>query len=120
MGQGVVLPNENKPMVAFIGATEDMSVATFVVADTIDDVQGGHCVPDDSSCTLLQLKPGQEAHLHYAPQNRRYNLKLIGIDLAPVKASRDTSGPPQKRADTTAVNGGIGGFPSRVGYGAVK
>jgi hypothetical protein len=120
VSQGVVLPSKNKPMLAFIGATEDMSTATFVVADTIDDVQGGRCVPSKSSCSLLQLKPGEEAHLHYEPQNRRYNLKLIGIGLAPVKASADTSSPSQKRAKSASVDGAIGGFPSTVGYGTVK
>jgi len=118
--QGVLLPSENKPMIAFIGASEDMKVATFVVADTIDDVQGGRCVPDNGSCSLLQLKPGQEAHLHYAPQNRRYNLKLIGIGLAPVKVAADASSPSQKRAATVPADSGIEGFPSQVAYGSVR
>jgi hypothetical protein len=117
VSQGVILPSENKPMATFVGATEDMSKATFILANTIDDVQGGHCVPDRGSCSLLQLKPGQEVHLHYAPQNRRYNLKLIEIGLAPVKKSAvDGSSPSQKRAD----GNGVDGFPLQIGYGSVK
>jgi hypothetical protein len=121
VSQGVVLPSKNKPMVAFVGATEDMSVATFVVADTIDDVQDGHCVPDRASCSLLQLKPGEEAHLHYAPQNRRYNLKLIGIRLAPVKkVSSDGQSPSQKGANKASVDSGLASVPMQIGYGSVK
>lgn len=119
--QGVVLPSKNKPMAAFIGASEDMSVATFVVADTVDDVQGGKCVPDRSSCSLLQLKPGEEAHLHYAPQNRRYNLKLIGIRLAPIKkVSADNQSPSSKAASKASADDGLATVPLQIGYGAVK
>ena len=114
--QGVVLPSDKKPMAAFVGVKEDMSSATFVLADTVDSVKGGHCAPSPSSCSLLQLKAGQEAHLNYAPQSRRYNLKLIGIRLVPVKKlSSSRNGARNKAADSA---GGLSS--SQVIYGRVK
>jgi hypothetical protein len=118
---GVVLPSENKPMVSFIGATEDLQTANFVVANTVDSVKGGHCVPSPSSCSLLQLKAGQEAHLNYAPQNKRYNLKLIGVRLVPVhKLSGKTSSTSQKGPQKKSADSGVAGLSSQVAYGRSK
>jgi hypothetical protein len=118
---GVILPSENKPMTSFIGTTEDLQTANFVLANTVDEVKGGQCVPNPNSCSLLQLKQGQEAHLHYAPQNRRYNLKLIGVRLVPVhKLPGKTSSPSQKGPQKTSAASGVAGLSSQVVYGRSK
>jgi hypothetical protein len=80
------LPGNNRPLVAFIGVSEDMKQATFTVSQDVSSVRGGgKCIPRRGLCNFLELKPGEKASLSYTPEgNRTYNLKLMGIDLAPV------------------------------------
>jgi hypothetical protein len=86
--QGKFLPGEAKPMVAFIGASENMKHALFLISDDVSSVSGdGRCLPGRNDCRLLKLKVGDEAQLAYAPEgDRTYKLKLLGIDLAAIKA----------------------------------
>jgi hypothetical protein len=80
------LPGDNRPLVAFIGVTEDAKRAIFSVSHDVSSVRGdGHCTPRRGSCSFLELQPGDKASLAYAPEgNRAYNLKLRGIKLVPV------------------------------------
>jgi hypothetical protein len=82
----VFLPGESRPLTAFIGVSEDAEQAIFVISDDVSSVSGdGTCFPRRSSCNFLQLKPGDKASLDYAPEgDRRYNLKLHGIELIPI------------------------------------
>ena len=75
-----LLPSDGKPVVAFLGASEDGSKAVFLVSTDVDSVKGdGRCVPSQSSCQYLMLEPGDKANLHYVPNGKRYNLVLVGI-----------------------------------------
>jgi hypothetical protein len=80
------LPGDDRPLVAFIGVTEDAKQAIFVVSDDVSSVRGdGKCLPRRGSCHFLQLKPGDKASMRYEPEgNRTYNLKLKKIELVPV------------------------------------
>ena len=80
------LPGENRPLVAFIGVTEDAKRAIFTVSDDVSSVRGdGRCVPRRGACNFLELKRGDKATLRYAPErDRAFNLKLRGIKLVPV------------------------------------
>jgi hypothetical protein len=82
----VFLPGSGRPLVAFIGVTEDTKRAIFLVTGDVSSVDGeGRCIPRRSSCKFLELKPGDKASLQYAPEgDRTYNLKLLGVHLAPV------------------------------------
>lgn len=89
-----LLPSDGKPVVAFLGATEDGSKAVFLVSSDVDSVSGdGRCLPSHSSCQYVAMKPGDKSHFHYAPNNTRYNLVLVDIhpvdvtDKLPKKAS---------------------------------
>jgi hypothetical protein len=75
-------------MVAFVGASADMKRALFLVSDDVSSVSGdGRCLPGRNTCRILRLRVGDEAKLAYAPEgDRTYKLKLLGIDLAPIKA----------------------------------
>jgi hypothetical protein len=89
------LPGDNRPLVAFIGVTEDAKHAIFAVSDDVSSVRGdGTCLPRRGSCDFLELKPGDKASLRYEPEgNRTYNLKLRKIELVPVgKPHASTSG----------------------------
>jgi hypothetical protein len=94
---GSFLPSEGKAMVAFIGATQDLKHALFVVSDDITSVDtDGRCVPGENNCKLLKLKVGDEAKLLYAPEgDRTYKLRLEGIDL--VEFDTDASAKHGKR-----------------------
>jgi hypothetical protein len=105
--QGKFLPSQTKPMVAFIGGSEDLKHALFLVSDDVSSVSGdGRCVPGRNDCNLLRLTVGDEAKLTYAPEgDRAYKLKLLGIDLAPIKAK--AAAKQGKRASLSAlVSGG--------------
>jgi hypothetical protein len=94
---GSFLPSEGKSMVAFIGATQDLKHALFVVSDDVSSVDtDGRCVPGENNCKLLRLKVGDEAKLLYAPEgDRTYKLRLEGIDL--VEFDTDASAKHGKR-----------------------
>jgi hypothetical protein len=83
------LPGKNRPVVAFIGVSEDTKHAIFSVSTDVSAVRGdGRCVPRRGNCTYLELKPGDKASLDYAPEgDRTYNLKLRDITLVPVSKS---------------------------------
>ena len=85
---GKFLPSEAKPVVGFIGVTQDMKHALFVVSEDVSSLEGdGTCVPRPNNCNLLRLKVGKEAKLAYAPEgDRNYQLRLHGIELAPFDA----------------------------------
>jgi hypothetical protein len=80
------LPGDNRPLVAFIGVTEDAKRAIFAVSGDVSSVRGdGRCVPRRSACNFLELKQGDKASLQYSPQHdRTFNLKLRGIKLVRV------------------------------------
>jgi hypothetical protein len=104
--QGKFLPGENKPMAAFIGASENMKQALFVISDEVSSVSGdGRCLPGGNDCQILKLKVGDQAQLAYAPEgDRTYRLKLLGIDLAPIKAA--AAGKQGKPASLSALVSG--------------
>ncbi|MGH2924746.1 MAG: hypothetical protein ACRDK1_02110 [Solirubrobacterales bacterium] len=82
----VFLPGDNRPLVAFVGVSEDTKRAVFSVSHDVSAVRGdGKCLPKRSTCTYLELKPGDKASLDYAPQHdRRFNLKLREIKVVQV------------------------------------
>lgn len=79
------LPGDNRPIVAFIGVSEDGKRAIFMVSDQVSSVRGdGKCVPRRGDCQFLEMKPGDKASFRYEPEgNRTYNLKLREIKLVP-------------------------------------
>jgi hypothetical protein len=89
-----LLPNEDKPMVAFLGVTSDVKGALFSISEDVSSVRGdGRCFPRRSSCTYLELELGGEAKLKYAPEgDRTYKLKLLGFHRAPFHAGGTGSG----------------------------
>ncbi len=82
----VFLPGDQRPIVAFVGVSEDGKQAIFMVSDRVSSVRGdGKCIPRRGDCNFLELKPGDKASLRYEPEgNRTYNLKLRKIELVPI------------------------------------
>jgi hypothetical protein len=75
-----MLPTEGKPVVTFIGASEDGDRALFLVSPDVDSVKGeGRCLPSHSACQYVAMKAGEKASFHYAPNGNRYNLVLVDV-----------------------------------------
>ncbi len=89
----VLLPGDNRPLVSFIGVTQDAREAVFSVSRDVSSVRGdGRCFPRRSACSYLKLRPGDEASLTYAPQHdRRFTLKLRDIKLVPITKPHATN-----------------------------
>jgi hypothetical protein len=82
-----MLPSEGKPVVTFMGASEEGDQALFFVSRDVDSVKGdGRCLPNHSSCQFVVLKPGDKASFHYAPNGKRYNLVLVDVHAVAVNA----------------------------------
>jgi hypothetical protein len=77
------LPGKNRPLVSYVGVSEDTKHAIFSVSRDVSSVRGdGRCYPSRGNCNFLRLKPGDKASLDYAPEgDRTYNLKLREIKL---------------------------------------
>jgi hypothetical protein len=96
-----MLPTEGKPVVTFMGASEDGDRALFLVSRDVDSVKGdGHCVPKHSSCQYLVMEPGDKASFHYTPNGKRYNLVLVDVHAVKVdnKLRKKVSGDAQPQA----------------------
>jgi hypothetical protein len=80
------LPGKNRPLVSYVGVSEDTKHAIFSVSRDVSSVRGdGSCYPRRGNCNFLRLKPGDKASLDYAPEgDRTYNLKLREIKLVPI------------------------------------
>jgi hypothetical protein len=90
-----MLPTEGKPVVTFIGASEDGDQALFLVSSDVDSVKGdGRCVPKHSVCQYIVMEPGDKANFHYAPNGKRYNLVLVDVHAVEVgdKPPKSVSG----------------------------
>jgi hypothetical protein len=96
-----MLPTKGKPVVTFLGASEDAEEALFLVSRDVDSVKGdGRCVPNHSSCQYLVMKPGDKANFHYAPNGKRYNLLLVDVHAVEVgdKLRKRVTGDAQPQA----------------------
>jgi hypothetical protein len=76
------LPSPSEPLIIFRGVTSGGQAATFtVVSEAI--LQGqGKCLPSESQCEAIELKPGQAESLEYdtaTGQVQVYDLHLVSI-----------------------------------------
>jgi hypothetical protein len=92
-----MLPTKGKPVITFVGASEDGGQALFLVSPDVDSVKGdGRCVPKHSSCQYLVMEPGDKASFHYTPNGKRYNLVLVDVHAVEVSSK------PGKKASADA------------------
>ena len=75
------LPNEQAPVVAFLGNPDDRS-AVFLISTDVSSFDGdGDCFPARDQCQLLRLKEGDSESLVYAPDGKTYRLKLTSVKV---------------------------------------
>ncbi len=75
-----ILPNEETPVVAFLGTDEAGERAAFVVAKDAT-LSGGTaaCVPAPENCLYITLERAETATLDFGPDGQTYELRLLEI-----------------------------------------
>jgi hypothetical protein len=97
---GKVLP-EKKPVIAFVGVSDDGKRAAFEVSREVAVVRGdGRCIGGNQNCSLLTLSAGQAVDLITGRPGREFRLKVEHIHFVEVE--------PPKDAGASAVGRGWG------------
>ena len=93
---GSLLP-ETKPVLLFVGVTQNGKRALFSVVSEVIQVRGdGDCVGGSSNCQILSMQAGQAVTLVTAQPGRSFRLKLEQIEFVELPMPRETeqaSGP---------------------------
>jgi hypothetical protein len=81
-----MLPNEKRPVIAFLGISVDAERAYFLVASDVSDTSGdGHCSPEaPAPCEILALSIDDQRTLTVEATQTTYRLRLTGTQLEPV------------------------------------
>lgn len=98
------LPNELKPYVVFLGVSNTGKSAVFMVdTDKVKPAGEGKCKPNPELCTFVYLrdddKTDQEAFID--EEGRRYNLRLVDIELVAADIDEKVSQSPADQGSTT-------------------
>lgn len=85
---GQLLPKE-KPVIAFLGVSEDGKRVAFDVSPEVATVRGqGRCIGGNQNCGLLLLKAGEAVDLLTGRPNRDFRLAVDKIEFVEVMRSR--------------------------------
>lgn len=113
---GTLLPRE-KPVLLFVGVTQNGKRALFSVVSDVTQVSGnGDCVGGDRDCSLLSMQAGQAVTLATEQPGRSFRLKLERIEFVEIPMPREaaeTSGTSSKRPAEGWANGLLGGDAQR-------
>ena len=75
------LPSEEKPVLVFLGVSQNGDKAMFLVSSDVSAATGeGSCMPSDSApCEILVLRQGQVHNLTYDADGQVYRIKALDI-----------------------------------------
>lgn len=73
-----MLPNENAPLLVFLGVDANARNAVFLVDSRLDPAGQGRCKPSRDECSFLYMRPGAEQILT-DPEGNTYTLKVRDI-----------------------------------------
>ena len=85
-----VLPNQNNPLLVFMGVTSDGKTAVFLTDTSLKAAGEGSCKPDANTCSFLYLKLDPSSDTEDLSQvaadgsGTEYTLKLEAIHKVPV------------------------------------
>jgi len=85
-----MLPNENQPLLLFLGVTPKAGNAVFLVDSTLDAAGEGRCKPKASECAFLYIGAGSE-HAFSNEDGDSYRIRIDEIRKVPVGASASAS-----------------------------
>ncbi len=85
------LPNEEAPVVAYLGLLEGGDEAIFSISSAVTMGEGeGSCAPKKPApCQFLTLKVGEERYMTYGTDGPTYRLKLLDTEVVSVPDPRD-------------------------------
>ena len=77
-----LVPSRKLPLIMFLGVSSDHETAVFMVDSRLSQGGEGRCVPKDSLCTFLELKPtaSQDEHHFRDADGNEYLLRLHGLN----------------------------------------
>jgi hypothetical protein len=75
-----VLPTAARPMLSFLGVSDNGKQAAFLVTTNVASETGdGRCIPDRTTCQYIAMKPKDVESFVYTPNGQTYRLKLVDI-----------------------------------------
>jgi hypothetical protein len=94
---GSLLP-QAKPVLLFVGVTQNGNRALFSVVPEVTQVRGdGDCVGGSTNCQILSMQAGQAVTLVTEQPGRTFRLKLEKIEFVELPMPRDTEEPTNPR-----------------------
>jgi hypothetical protein len=92
------LPSEKNPVVIYLGPSKDKKSAIFLMTSNVTAFYGkAKCVLDQTTCTTVELKPGQSATFAYGYGETRFKLTLQ--KLVPVVKTNEQAASVTKKTD---------------------
>jgi hypothetical protein len=91
---GDSLPNDENPVVLFLGAADEGKTGLFLVAPGVTPTGDGECKPTKSNCFILHMKKGDVEFFEVGSSIetvKTYELKLSGIGKREVSSSAKQS-----------------------------
>ena len=85
-----MLPDQDSPLLLFLGVTPNAGNAVFLVDSTLDAAGEGHCKPKASECAFLYIGAGSE-HAFTNDDGDSYRLRIDEIRKVPVGAAATAS-----------------------------
>ena len=85
-----VLPNQNNPLLVFLGVNSTGDEAVFLTDTSLKAAGEGTCKPDGDTCSFLYLKLGKDSNTEDLSEvaadgsGTEYTLKLLAIHKVPV------------------------------------
>ncbi len=77
-----LIPNRKLPLIMYLGVSTDHETAVFMVDSRLSQGGEGTCVPKDTLCTFLELKPipSQDEHHFMDEDGNEYLLRLRALN----------------------------------------
>jgi hypothetical protein len=88
-----MLPNQNTPLLVFLGVQQDGKTAVFMVDGTLNQAGEGTCKPSVNTCNFVKLTVAGDNNEHFFTQDNgtEYSLHLIRIRRVEVSKAGQSS-----------------------------
>jgi hypothetical protein len=102
-----MLPNEDAPLLIFMGVTPKGSNAVFMVDSTLKAAGEGRCKPSHADCAFVYIGPGSE-HAFTDPEGKTYTLRIdeirkVKVVEAEAEARKETKTETEAGAETAGA-----------------
>jgi hypothetical protein len=83
----VSLPGEKAPVITYTGFNAGTSKLLFSVSHGVSATYGdGACIAGTDACNLLEIEPGFPQEFVYGPNDVRYRMLIVDVDVVRAKA----------------------------------